>query len=84
MKFMHNDWVQHDIINNIIILTKWGAYMIYNVIPMKYHNYSSTTILKYANVLAKVNNSSYKRLLDMMPWILQDWNTCMYNDHRGH
>ena len=33
MSFTHNDWGQCDIINDIIILTKWGADRIYTVIP---------------------------------------------------
>ena len=32
MEFTHNEWFQRDIINNIIILTKWGAYKIYTII----------------------------------------------------
>ena len=40
--------------------------MIYAVIPMKYNKYSSTIIIKNANVLAQDNKPSYKRLLDMM------------------
>ena len=34
---------------------------------MKYQKYPSTTILKHANVLAKVNKLTYKNLLDMTP-----------------
>ena len=52
---------------NIIILTKLGADTIYTVLPMKYQKYPSTTILKHANVLDKVNKLPYKSLLDMTP-----------------
>ena len=31
-KFTHSDWGQRDIINNIIILTRWGEDNIYTVI----------------------------------------------------
>ena len=67
MKFMHNELGQRDIINNIIILTKLLADTIYTVIPMKYQKYPSTTRLEHVNVLAEVNKSPYKCLLDMMP-----------------
>ena len=55
MKFTHNYWGQLDIIKKIKILTKRGADTIYTVLPTKYCKYTSTTILKHANVLAKVN-----------------------------
>ena len=67
MKFTHNDWDQHNIINNIVILTKWGADTIYIVLPTKYHKYSSTTILKHVNILDQVDKLPYKCLLDVMP-----------------
>ena len=55
ISFTHNEWGQHDIMNNNIILIKRGADTIYTVLPTKYCKYTSTTILKHANVLAKVN-----------------------------
>ena len=55
MEFNQNDWGQRDIINKIIILTKGGTDRMYSVILKKYHKYPPTTILKHANVLAKVN-----------------------------
>ena len=67
MCFTHNYWVQRDIINNIIILTKWGADTIYTVIPKKYQDYPSIKILKHVNVLAKVNKPPYGILLNMIP-----------------
>ena len=67
MSHTHNEWVQRDIINNIIILTKQDADMIYTIIPTKHQNYPSTKILNHANVLAKVNKSPYERLLGMAP-----------------
>ena len=39
----------------IIILTKWGTDRMYAVIMTDYPKYPPTTILKHANVLAKVN-----------------------------
>ena len=41
MSHTHNEWVQRDIINNIIILTKRDADMIYTIIPTKHQNYPS-------------------------------------------
>ena len=41
--------------------------MIYNVIPKKYHNYTSTKILKHANILTKLNKLTYVHLLNMAP-----------------
>ena len=55
MEFTQNEWGKHDIIKKIIILNKQGSYIIHDVIPTKYQKYFSTTILKHANVLAKVN-----------------------------
>ena len=63
----HNEGGQRDTINNIIILTKKGAYTIYTIIMTKYQKYPSTTILKHVNVLAKVNKLPYFRLLNMTP-----------------
>ena len=50
-----------------MILTKGGTYTIHAVIPKKYWKYPSTTILKYANVLAKVNKPPYGRLPSITP-----------------
>ena len=55
MDFKQNDLGQREIINNITILTKLGIATIHAVIPTKYQKYPSATILKHANVLAKVN-----------------------------
>ena len=41
--------------------------MIYTVIPKKYQKYPSTTILKHANVLAKVNKFPYGNLPNNSP-----------------
>ena len=41
--------------------------MIHAIILTKYQKYHSTTILKHAKVLAKVNKSPYERLLNMTP-----------------
>ena len=65
MKFTHNYWGQRDITKNIMVSTKQVLYTIYDVIPMKYHKYPSFTILKHGNVLAEVNKTHYKCLLDM-------------------
>ena len=65
--FTQNDWIQHDIISEIYILNKQGADTAHAIIPTKYKKYTSTTILKYSNVLAKVNKSPYGCLLNMMP-----------------
>ena len=67
MSFTKNDWGQRDIINKITVLTKRGADTIYTSIPMKYQNYHSTTIIKHANVLAKVNKLPYGSSLNVMP-----------------
>ena len=50
-----------------MVSTKQVLYTIYDVIPMKYHKYPSFTILKHGNVLAEVNKTHYKCLLDMNP-----------------
>ena len=55
MDFTQNYWGQRDIINKAKILTKQVSDTIHDVIPTKYQKYPSNTILKYANVLAKVN-----------------------------
>ena len=52
-----NDWVNHDIINKIIILNKKVSDMIHDVIPKKSHKYHTTTILEHAKYFAKVNQS---------------------------
>ena len=57
MDFMEYDWGQRYIIKKITIITKRGIDTIHVVIPTKYQKYLSTTILKHANVLAKVNKS---------------------------
>ena len=57
MDFTQNDWVQRDIINRIMKLTKQGLDTIHDVIPTKYQKYSSKTIIKHVNVLAKLNKS---------------------------
>ena len=57
MSFTQNYWGQHDTMNKIIILTKRGIYTIHAAIPIKYHKYPSTTILKHMNVLAKADKS---------------------------
>ena len=67
ISFTHNDWGQREILNNIIILTKRVADTIYTIIPTKYQNYPSTTTLKHANVLSKVNKLPYKCLLNTNP-----------------
>ena len=62
----HIDWDQCYIMNKIMILTKRGTDTIYTVFPGKYQKYSSTTILKHANILAKVNKFPYGHLPNMM------------------
>ena len=57
MDFTQNDWVQHNIINKIIILNKRDSDMIHDFIPTKYQKYFSTAIFEHSNVLAKVNKS---------------------------
>ena len=67
MEFTQNESGQHDIINKIKILTKWGTDKIHAVIPTKYQKYIPTTILKHMNVLAKVNKSPLGCLPNMTP-----------------
>ena len=67
MSFNQNEWGQREIINKITIWTKKGKYMINAIITMKYQKYPSTTIPKHENVLAKVNKSTYGRLINMTP-----------------
>ena len=67
MSFTHNDLDQCDIINHIIILTKRGADKIYTILPKKHYRYPSTTILKHANALVKVNKPPYEVLHNMTP-----------------
>ena len=55
MEFTQNDWGQCDIINKFTIVTKRGTDRIHAVIPTKYQKDPSTTIIKYVNVMAKVN-----------------------------
>ena len=55
-------------INKIIVQNKRGTDMIHVVILTEYHKYPSTTVLKHANILAKVNNSPYVHLLNMTPY----------------
>ena len=57
MEFMQNDLVQLDIINKSKILSKQVSDMIHDVILTKYQKCPSSTILKHANVLAKLNKS---------------------------
>ena len=57
MEFTKNHWGQRDIINKITILTKLGKDAINAVTLTKYQQYSSTTILKHGNVLAKLSKS---------------------------
>ena len=67
MEFTQNDWDQRDVINKNILWTKLGTDTIHPVIPMKYQKHTSTTILKHANILDKVNKSPYMSLLNMTP-----------------
>ena len=53
VKWLRSTWI----INTIKIIIKQGSDTINDVIPTKYHKYPSNTILKYANVLAKLNKS---------------------------
>ena len=55
MEFTQNDWGQRDIKNKTTILTKPGIDTVHAVIPKIYQKYPSTTIIKHANVLDKVN-----------------------------
>ena len=65
MSFTQNEWSQHDIINIIIILTKKGTNTIHAIMPTKYQKDPSTTILKHANDLAKVDKFIYVNLLNI-------------------
>ena len=65
--FTKNDLSQRGIIKNFIILTKQDTNKIHDYILTIYHKYPSPKILKHANVLAKVNKSTYARLLNMTP-----------------
>ena len=67
MNFMHNDWSKCDTMENITIITKWGADTIYTVLMKKYQKYPSTKIPKHPYFLTKVNKSPYESLLDMTP-----------------
>ena len=66
MEFTKNDRGQRDVTNKIIILTKQRTDRIHTVITTKNRKYTSTTILKHVNVLAKVNKSSYGLLPNIM------------------
>ena len=55
IEFTQNNWCQRDIINKTKLLTKKDSDMIHDVIPTKYQKYPSNTILKHANILAKVD-----------------------------
>ena len=63
-KLTLNDWGQRDITNKTKILIKRGSDKTHDVIPKKYKKYPSNTILKHANVLAKVNKSPYGHLIN--------------------
>ena len=67
MCFTHKDWGQCDITNKNISLTKRVSDTIYTNFPKKYQKYPSTTIVKLANVLAKVHKYPYGCLLNMTP-----------------
>ena len=67
MEFTKNDRGQRDIINKTKLLTKRGSDTIHDVIPKKYHKYPSKTILKHANILAKVNKLHKGSLYNMTP-----------------
>ena len=67
MSFTQNDWVQRSILNKIILLTNLVKDTKHDVIPIKYQKYSSTTILKHENILAKVDKLSYVFVLNMIP-----------------
>ena len=49
------------------MLTKRGSDTIHDIIPTKYQKYPSTTILKLANVLAKVNKPPQGTLHNITP-----------------
>ena len=63
-EFIQNEWCQCDIINKTKIITKQGSDKIHGIIPKKYQNYTSNTILKHDNVLAKVDQLPWGRLLN--------------------
>ena len=67
MNFTQHNWVQNEIINKMIILTKQGTDMIHAIITAKYQKFTSTTILKHTNVLAKVNKLPYVSLKNTTP-----------------
>ena len=65
---LHSKWLRSTCHNKkITILTKQGKDTTHAVITMKYQKYTSTAVLKHANVLAKVNKFIYVHLLNMMP-----------------
>ena len=64
MSFTKNDCGQHHIIKCYNINQR-GTDTLHGVIPIKYQNYPSTTILKNAKILAKANKFPYVHLLDM-------------------
>ena len=68
MEFTQNDWGQCDIINKIIVLSKWGSDTIHAAIPTKYYKYPSNKILKHANVFAKENKVPYRSLPYITPY----------------
>ena len=55
MEFAQIDWGQCGTINKIKVLTKQVTDILHDVIQKKDQKYLSTTILKHANVLDKVN-----------------------------
>ena len=57
ISFTHVYQSQCDTTNKIIILMKQGTDKSHDIITMIYQKYHSTTILKHANVLVKVNKS---------------------------
>ena len=67
MEIMQNYWGQREIINKIKMLNKRGTDTIHATIPTKNWKYPSTTILKYVNILAKVNKSPYGCLPNIRP-----------------
>ena len=67
MDFTQNYWGQHDIIHIIKILIKQRTDTIHDIIPTKYQKYSSNTILKHVNSLAKLNQMPYNHFHIMTP-----------------
>ena len=67
MEFTKNDSDKCEIINKILILTKGGTDTIHAVIIPKYQKYPSTTILKHANFLVKVNKLPWGCLHNIPP-----------------